>query len=330
MTAFITNLREGSDHSRIKPDFLESAGDDEILLPDSTLSADGRIVTEKLIAVLDQNESLRRFRPLVAVTESDLIKSGCGSIFGYADRKRRICVVSSARLGQPSSLLQPRLENVIRHELGHLRDLNHCRRLRCLMHPAQIPEDLDQRPSEPCTRCSRPLTSPGKILRRAFAGLFLVAVFAGMNLAASLLKPAWTPFSLVSIDVGAGVGGQPDRESVMRGRLLFNGNPLKDTASIVDAEAAPEELNRLYQLVDPPPLIAAARGSEQAVILSGGKELLRIEKDQALREARGLTVQLNELIEAKGTRSSLCAECHRERKSEVLEAAGRGWGIGPF
>jgi hypothetical protein len=282
---------------------------------------------DPLIASLDGDESLRRFRPLVAVTGRDLSRSGCGSLFGYADRSRQICVVSTARLGWPPEKLRARLENVIRHEIGHLQGLNHCRRRGCLMRPARIPADLDQRNSAPCPGCSRRPLSGGAILRRAAALLFLVSALAAMNLAASLLRPApKTPFALVTAAME-----RPGGNAASPRLLSFNGRPLDFTAALIDVANAPEELNRLFRLVDPPPLTVAPRGGKEAAILSGEAELLRVRHDRPMEEAGQLAGQLNELLEAKGARSSLCAECHRERKPEVLEAAyGRKWGIGPF
>lgn len=320
MKAFLTNLRDGSEHPRFEPDFLESAAGSGTPLPDSATDTDGRVLVDELIAMLDADDSLRPFRPLVVVTGRDLARPGCGSLFGYADRERRICVVSTARLGQP---VRPRLENVIRHELGHLQGFDHCRRRGCLMRPAQIPEDLDGRNAAPCPRCSRRSVGPGTFLRRAAAVLFLVSAFAGMNLAASLLKRApRAPFALAN-----GIGEQPPSP----GRLSFNGSPLEHSGLLVVPGNATEELNRLYRLVDPPSLTADPRGGNEAAILSGGAELLRIRHDRPMDEARKLAGQLNDLLEAKGTRKSLCAECHRDRKAEVLEAAcNRKWGIGPF
>jgi len=185
------------------------------------------------------------------------------------------------------------------------------------MHPATIPEDIDVRGSEPCPRCSRRHSLANAILHRTGAAIFLVLTFAGINLMATLPHPApMTPFTTLN--------GSAER-------LAFNGIPVIYSSSLVDPSVASGELNRLFVMLDSPSLIVTSHGDREASIGTGGKELLRLRHDEASVEAHRLATRLNELLEAKGSRTSLCAECHLERKPEVLEAAyGRKWGIGPF
>jgi hypothetical protein len=318
MSLFLTYLRDGTSPHRLgsaHPDWLAAP---DTPLPDDATGTEGRVLVEKLIACLDRDESLREFRPLVVLTGLDLAQDGCASLFGYADRGRQIGIVSTFRLGHPDpARAQLRLENVIRHESGHLQGLPHCRQQGCLMHPARDPEDLDSRSSEPCSRCSRRRSLSSAILHRAAAVFFLLLAFAGVNLADTLLRPApHAPFT-------AAVGSSE--------LLLFNGTPVEFSSSLVDPAGAPRELNRLFMMLTPPALGVRTHDLHEAAVLSGEKEILRVRHDQAAVEAGKLAAQLNELIEAKGTRSSLCAECHLARKPEVLEAAyGRKWGIGPF
>jgi hypothetical protein len=318
MRLFLTHLRDGTTSHRlgsVPPDWLAAP---DTPLADDLTNVEGRVLVERLIACLDRDESLRKFRPLVVLTGRDLSKDGCESLFGYADRGRQIGIVSSFRLGHVDPLrAHLRLENVIRHECGHLRGLRHCGKQGCLMHPAGDPEDLDRRSAEPCSRCSRRRSLSITILNRAAAAFFLLLAFAGVNLADTLLRPApIAPF--------AAAAGSSEL-------LCFNGTPVQFSSSLVDPAGAPGELNRLFMMLTPPSLGVRTHDTHEAVVVSGEKEILRVRHDQAAVEAGKLAAQLNELIEAKGTRTSLCAECHLARKPEVLEAAyGRKWGIGPF
>lgn len=318
MRLFLTHLRDGTTSHRLgsaHPDWLAAP---DTPLPDDATGTEGRVLVEKLIACLDRDESLREFRPLVVLTGLDLAQDGCASLFGYADQGRQIGIVSTFRLGHPDpARTQLRLENVIRHESGHLRGLPHCRQQGCLMHPARDPEDLDERSAEPCSRCSRRRSLSIAILHRAAAVFFLLLAFAGINLADTLLQPApLAPF--------AAAAGSSEL-------LLFNGTPVEFSSSLVDPAGAPRELNRLFMMLAPPSLGVRTHDAREAAVVSGEREILRVRHDQAVVEADKLAAQLNELIEAKGTRTSLCAECHLARKTEVLEAAyGRKWGIGPF
>lgn len=327
MMASLAVLRDGSGSSGTRLEIPDWNFLGDVALPETAATADGRIRVEELVSRMARENPLAGFRPLIIVTGCDLERSGCGSLFGYADRTEQIGVVSTFRLGQSGSeLAKSRLVNVIRHELGHLEGRSHCRQPGCLMHPVRRPEDLDGRSSEPCPRCMQHRTIAAAIRHRVAACLFLVLVFTGVNLAASLLKPAPpAPFAATS---------RPHRPAAGTGsmeRLFFNGTPVDNSASLVNPHEAPEELNRLFLLVDPPVLGVAPRGGGEAAILSGETELLRVRHDQPMEEAARLASVLNGLLAGKGTRSSLCAECHLERKPEVLEAAsGRRWGIGPF
>lgn len=318
MRTFLTCLRDGTN-----PDRSVSEGSDwivvpETILPVTAMSPEGKVMVDELIACLDRDGALADLRPLIILTGRDLTRPGCASLFGYADRARMIGAVSTFRLGKVDpARRQRRLENVIRHELGHLKGLPHCREKSCLMHPATTPEDLDLRSSEPCLRCLRRRPLSTALLHRTAAVLFLILAFAGINLMATLPHPApMTPFTTLS--------GSAER-------LAFNGTPVKYSSSLVDPSVAPGELNRFFMMLESPSLSVTSHGEGEASIGTEGKELLRLRHDEASVEAHRLAARLNELLEAKGSRTSLCAECHLERKPEVLEAAyGRKWGIGPF
>ncbi len=318
MSSFLTILRDGTDSPRFglqSPDWSPAP---DVTLPDVATGPEGRVLVEELIACIDREESFRDLRPLIILTGRDLVKSGCSTLFGFADEGRRIGVVSSFRLEHPDpARVQARLKKVIRHEIGHLQGWHHCRQPGCLMHPARNAEDLDVRMTELCPRCSRRRSLATTTLHRTGAALFLTLAFVTANLLATLLQPApMTPFA-------EAIG--------LTERLVFDGTPVKFSSSLVDPAAATRELNRLFTILTPTSLSTRANGNREASVLAGETEILRIRHEQPVEEATRLAAQLNEILEAKGSRSSLCAECHLERRPEVLEAAsGRKWGIGPF
>jgi predicted Zn-dependent protease len=89
---------------------------------------------------------------LLIVTERDLRMRSLQSLFGFANRRRRVAVVSTARLGNSGNplLATRRLRNVAAHELGHLKGLHHCDGPQCVMKAVTTPEEIDRRPLKPC------------------------------------------------------------------------------------------------------------------------------------------------------------------------------------
>jgi archaemetzincin len=89
------------------------------------------------------------------VTDRDLTTLESRQLFGFADARRKVAIVSSFRLDDGSGDLTRRLSNTIAHERGHLAGLRHCPDRQCLMHAAAAAKDLDTRPGEACGRCPR-------------------------------------------------------------------------------------------------------------------------------------------------------------------------------
>lgn len=301
--------------------------------PDSAITANGRLDVDDLLVTLASALPGYQAESVVTLTARDLEKSGCGSLFGYADRSRRICVVSTARLGSDPEEIAPRLENVIRHELGHLRGMSHCHQTGCLMKVVTKAKDLDQRSDNPCPRCRRQLAHRGsRVLHRVAAALLLVAVLVSMNLAATLLEPA--PYEPFSFSPAVAAADLPDGAPAAERHLIFDGTPLIASTPVSDPGDAAAELNRLFQLLEPPRVSVAAQSTDDfASIFSENREILQIRDPEAPAKARRIAARINALLESKGTSSSSCADCHRDRKDEVLQAAAQrqaGIGIGPF
>ena len=113
---------------------------------------------------------------LLLVTDSDIRVPPLRYLFGYADRRRGIAVVSTARLRVPDdpARTRARLLNVATHELGHLNGLSHCASPRCVMMQVSAPEQLDSRPLTTCAGGGRHFAR----LRQAISTIAVLLVLA--------------------------------------------------------------------------------------------------------------------------------------------------------
>jgi hypothetical protein len=155
------------------PDALEG----EVLnVPEDLIDGRGRLRVQELMeSVASQNPERR---PILIVSDKDLYLRPLSSLFGFADRQRRIAIVSTFRIGGGDTA-NARLRNEIEHEWGHLTGLQHCRAENCLMRPVSRAEDLDTRPASLCDRCLAPRSrNTGRV---AAAIAFLVLLTAGFN-----------------------------------------------------------------------------------------------------------------------------------------------------
>ena len=138
-----------------------------------------------LLLAADACQSSER---LLIVTERDLRMRSLQSLFGFANRRRGVAVVSTARLddsGDPL-LATRRLRNTAAHELGHLKGLRHCRGPQCVMTPVTTSEEIDRRPLKPCGRCPTRAGWIRRMLSAAAAVVILALAVAGIDRIASL------------------------------------------------------------------------------------------------------------------------------------------------
>lgn len=291
------------------------------------LTEDGRFSVDRLIDSGFPGSRHDDETSTLLLTDRDLEKEGCDSLFGYSLPRQQIAIVSYARLGRNPR----RVRNVILHELGHLNGYRHCSDSSCLMHPSASPGEIDGRSDDACPKHGRSRILARRLLHPFCAIVFLASLLVGLNLLAVPLKPSRdTPFSVLSHGETPSLPG-PFGEEPSSAQLLFHDQPLTEGIAAQLGTSATEELNRLFQLVDPPRLSIRDQDDGGAVILSQTREIASVQGDDALESASRLARQLDELLSAKGTRNSSCAACHYERKPEVLEAAyGRHWGFGPF
>jgi len=91
---------------------------------------------------------------LLGITDTDLSYPGRTFVFGEADEKRRVAVISLHRLRGSSpneALLYQRVFKEASHELGHTYGLGHCVDWRCAMHFSSSVGELDVRGSAFCS-----------------------------------------------------------------------------------------------------------------------------------------------------------------------------------
>lgn len=99
--------------------------------------------------------------PLLAITERDLFVPVLTFVFGQAQLRGRVAVVSLARLRPEFQGLRPDPRLVARralkeavHEVGHTFGLVHCRDRRCPMALSLGLDDLDLKTATPCASCA--------------------------------------------------------------------------------------------------------------------------------------------------------------------------------
>jgi len=97
---------------------------------------------------------------VLLITDVDLYMPETDFVFGLADAKRGICVISSARLKDEFYGLKPnkrayynRALKEAAHELGHSWDLGHCTNPKCVMCLSNTLADIDKQRDEFCHAC---------------------------------------------------------------------------------------------------------------------------------------------------------------------------------
>jgi archaemetzincin len=100
--------------------------------------------------------------PLLCITRFDLYKTSRRFIFGDADERQGVAVVSVHRLrsefygepGDANGLFQRTLKECV-HELGHVFGLRHCYNVRCAMYYSTSVFETDNQMPHFCEACER-------------------------------------------------------------------------------------------------------------------------------------------------------------------------------
>jgi predicted Zn-dependent protease len=276
--------------------------------PACATDARGRLRAERLARCFAPPE---KDALTLVLTARDLCAGNCSWVFGYADRRRRVAIVSACRVaaaGDPS-LTARRLRSVMAHELGHLHGLAHCPAADCVMHAARDASELDSRGERPCGRCPGRLRWWRLVLGMAACGL----LFVGLDGAGSALKPdRMSPFS-----VRPAGAGRP-------ARILFAGKPaIELIRPPADWRTIETQLNTAYRDTLPPRFEVQASPSGSALIRLNGAGLLEVSAAEAggrspAALAEKWSLRLAELVDGKGSAGESCPECHVARRAEVL------------
>ncbi len=112
---------------------------------------------------------------MLGVTTVDLFTPGLNFVFGEADPKERVAVISLARLGSSGagppggrSLLGERMLKEAVHELGHVFGLVHCGDPACVMHFSNVIGDTDRKGPGFCARCLALLSESSAFTAKGF------------------------------------------------------------------------------------------------------------------------------------------------------------------
>lgn len=104
-------------------------------------------------------------RPLLGVTNVDIYVEGLNFVFGEADPRNQVAIISTHRLAWaytggevPRQIYEDRIVKEAVHELGHVLGLGHCPNPRCVMFFSNSILDTDRKGKEFCPRCRSKLS----------------------------------------------------------------------------------------------------------------------------------------------------------------------------
>lgn len=247
---------------------------------------EGWIRSDRRVAVESLVGACREAHPdggrLLVLTPFDLHLPECESLYGFADRRLDVAVVSTARIADANpDRLARRVGNIAAHEIGHLDGLRHCAADGCLMRRASDPREVDARSMQPCGRCPR----IGGVRRRLLGAAALVMVLAlgvaALSAAgyAALGPDLEVPFSCRALDPagiegGTGNGPRDVARFHFEGRAMFTMYDKDGRDSILDrSRPVMHEMNELWRRNEPVELAIAGGGS---IVQANGVELMRV------------------------------------------------------
>jgi archaemetzincin len=106
--------------------------------------------------------------PTLLITTEDIYYRGLNFTFSLQDPQKSCCIVSLARLRPEfydekanDSLVVGRLVKEALHEIGHLKGLDHCPFLKCIMAFSPAVTDIDKKDKEFCDNCKVKMMTKG-------------------------------------------------------------------------------------------------------------------------------------------------------------------------
>jgi archaemetzincin len=110
--------------------------------------------------------SLTQVERVLGIVDADLYASDLNFVFGEADPKEGVAVISLTRLrpqfyglSPDEALFHERMLKEAVHELGHTYGLGHCANSACVMHFSNSLKDTDVKEPSFCPKCHSHLTA---------------------------------------------------------------------------------------------------------------------------------------------------------------------------
>jgi archaemetzincin len=115
-------------------------------------------ILDSLAPAKDKNQKI------LAIIDKDLYVAELNFVFGEADPRKGVCIISVTRLRQSyygipedkDLFLKRALKETV-HEIGHLFNLGHCSNSKCVMHFSNSLFDTDKKDYNFCENCRKSL-----------------------------------------------------------------------------------------------------------------------------------------------------------------------------
>lgn len=106
--------------------------------------------------------------PTLMVTNEDIYYQNLNFVFALEDPMKSSCIASTARLRpefydespNPDLVIQRLIKEAI-HSIGHLKGLDHCGNIRCIMAYSPSVGDIDKKEKSFCERCKIKMITAG-------------------------------------------------------------------------------------------------------------------------------------------------------------------------
>jgi archaemetzincin len=128
--------------------------------PDAFNPARSQYSSSVILKKLRRSVPLEQQDKVLGITNVDLYTEGLNFVFGQAEMRGQLAVISLVRLHQSfyslpenQAILMERTKKEAVHELGHVIGLAHCPDPECVMHFSNSLLDTDKKSASFCSRC---------------------------------------------------------------------------------------------------------------------------------------------------------------------------------